>query len=306
MVGMGSIGIQHTRNLALLLEEQGDSFQIDALRTRGNPLPDDVQGLITDTYSSFDTLPCDYDVVFLNSPTSLHFVHLRNAIDHSRHIFVEKPVFDRTDHPWQDLPLHKESVYYVACPLRYHSVIKHIKGIIESQRVFSARSICSSYLPDWRPDADYRECYSSRVDQGGGVRKDLIHEWDYLCYLFGMPSAIHQFHGTFSDLEISSEDLAVYIAKYPDKLVSIHLDYFGRANRREIEIYTDDDVIIGDLISHTVRYMRKNQVLALSQKTTDMQQAELMDFLAMISGEIPNHNTIKNAVSTLQIALGDM
>jgi len=306
MVGMGSIGVQHTRNLTFLLKEKNIGFQIDTLRTQGKSLPDDINELILSVYSSFDDLPFDYDIIFLNTPTNLHFEHLKSAINHARHIFIEKPLFDRLDYPWQNLPLRGDGVYYVACPLRYSGVINYIKDIVESERIFSARSICSSYLPDWRPGTDYRKCYSARADQGGGVRIDLIHEWDYLCYLFGTPNRIQQFFGTYSDLEITSEDLAIYIAEYSNKLVSLHLDYFGRAKRREIELYTANDVIIGDLYSQNIHYVKEDRIISLPQSREEMQQAELNTFLDMIQGRIENHNTIANAVNTLRITLGDV
>jgi len=306
MVGMGSIGIQHTKNLSLILNEQGIDFQTDALRTQRKPLTDDVNELLANIYSSFDELPYGYDIIFLNTPTNLHFEHLKSAIKHTRHIFIEKPVFDRLDYSWQGLPWHGDGVYYVACPLRYNSVINYMKNIVESQRIFSVRSICSSYLPDWRPGIDYRRCYSAKAEQGGGVRIDLIHEWDYLCYLFGTPEKIQQFYGTYSDLEITSEDLALYIAEYPDKLISLHLDYFGRAKRREIELYTADDVITGDLYGQTIRYTNENRIISLPQSREEMQQAELRAFLDMVQGKINNHNTITNAINTLRITLGDV
>ncbi len=39
-------------------------------------------------------------------------------------------------------------------------------------------SAAQSWLPDWRPDRDYRESYSARLDEGG-VLRDLVHEIDY-------------------------------------------------------------------------------------------------------------------------------
>ena len=304
MVGMGSIGMQHTRNLSCLLNRKGISFQIDALRMLNKPLPDDVKGMVSYVYRSFDALPCNYDIIFLNTPTSLHFEHLTLVLNHAQHIFIEKPVFDKFDYPWRDLPWHKNGVYYVACPLRYHSVINYLVTLVKSLRIFSVRSICSSYLPDWRPGQDYRKIYSARSDQGGGVRIDLIHEWDYLCYLFGRPASLQHFFGTFSDLEISSEDLAVYIAQYPDKIVSLHLDYFGRTKRREIELFTSEDVIICDLYNQTVRFTNKDETVSLPQSRAEMQQAELFAFLSMMSGKIANHNTISDAIETLRITLG--
>ena len=73
----------------------------------------------------------------------------------------------------------------------------------------SARVICSSYLPDWRPGVDYRTVYSAHKALGGGVTIDLIHEWDYLVDLFGVPQKLYNFKGTYSDLEIDSDDLSV-------------------------------------------------------------------------------------------------
>ena len=71
-----------------------------------------------------------------------------------------------------------------------------------------------------------------------GVSIDLIHEWDYLTWLFGFPDEVCNFRGKYSDLEIDSDDHSVYIAKYPDKQISLSLDYFGRIERREIELST--------------------------------------------------------------------
>ena len=48
--------------------------------------------------------------------------------------------------------------------------------------------------------------------------------WD----LFGMPLETFHFKGTYSDLEIDSDDLSVYIARYENMLAEVHLDYFGR------------------------------------------------------------------------------
>lgn len=75
---------------------------------------------------------------------------------------------------------------------------------------------------------DYRTVYSAHKDMGGGVTIDLIHEWDYLVELFGKPEKMYNFKGTYSHLEIDSDDLSVYIAQYPTLLCEVHLDYFGR------------------------------------------------------------------------------
>jgi predicted dehydrogenase len=304
-IGLGSIGKQHAHNLAHVLQERGESFRFDALRTLGGDLPQETAALFQNEYSSFDVLPRDYDVLFITNPTSLHFDVIRRALEHTKHMFIEKPVFDHTGYPWQSLPWREGGVYYVACPLRYHKTISYMKQLVTQQKVYSARCICSSYLPDWRPDIDYRQCYSARAELGGGVRIDLIHEWDYLNYLFGVPDVIEEFHGTFSELEITSEDIAVYIAKYPGKLLSLHLDYFGRARRREIEVFLENDVVVGDLYEQKVSFLHSGKRVELPQTRLEMQQDELRAFLDMVAGAHPNTNTVEDAVRTLNITLGE-
>ena len=79
----------------------------------------------------------------------------------------------------------------------------------------SVRAMCSSYLPEWRPGVDWKKCYSAHADMGGGVDIDLIHEWDYLTYLFGFPHNVYSIRGQFSDVTADSCDNAIYIGEYP-------------------------------------------------------------------------------------------
>ena len=90
------------------------------------------------------------------------------------------------------------------------------------------------------------------ITLGGGVTIDLIHEWDYLVDLFGVPQQLYNFKGTYSDLEIDSDDLSVYIAKYPTLLAEVHLDYFGRGYRRSIELFCRDGSYLADFGAGTL------------------------------------------------------
>ena len=79
---------------------------------------------------------------------------------------------------------------------RPHALVRHDAGpqeALPALSVYSARVLCSSYLPGWRPGVDYRTVYSAHKDMGGGVTIDLIHEWDYLVELFGKPEKMYNF-----------------------------------------------------------------------------------------------------------------
>jgi predicted dehydrogenase len=302
MVGLGSIGKRHLKNLYSILSEKNIRFYIDALRSQ-KKVETNITELLHKVYYSYDDLPGDYDIAFITNPTNLHYDTIQKMLPRARHLFIEKPVFDGINYDIRQLELKNNGVYYVACPLRYSSVIKYLKEYVSTHKIYSVRCLCSSYLPDWRPGVDYRQSYSAKADAGGGVRIDLIHEWDYLQYLFGKPLNITEYHGIYSHLEITSDDTAVYIARYTDKLVSLHLDYYGRVNRREIELYLEDDVVLGDLINKNIRFLKSGEIINLPQDRDAMQKSEIDHFFNIVNGQSKNDNDIYTAFETLNLAL---
>lgn len=223
-IGVGSIAKRHIRNLHAICDDKEIQVTVDAFRRT----PEAIDG-IENIYCSSTNVPGDYDAIFITNPTELHLQTLKQCHDKGKHFFIEKPVVSLSQ--IEDAKLFQtrdDSVYYVACPLRYNAVIQWIRNNIDPSDVISIRSISSSYLPDWRLGQDYRDTYSAHKNLGGGVSIDLIHEWDYLTYLFGWPKTVYSLVGKKSDLEIDSDDYAIYIAEFEDKVAELHLDYFGR------------------------------------------------------------------------------
>ena len=302
-IGLGSIAARHIKNLKDIF---GEEIEIDVLRSgNGRPLDEPMQSMIEQVYYDYDSLPKDYDVMFVTNPTRLHYETLQKIQDNAKHFFIEKPVFETGREDIEGLQLKKDSVYYVACPLRYTNVIQYLKENIDFNQVYSMRCISSSYLPDWRPGIDYRNTYSAKKELGGGVSIDLIHEWDYICYLAGQPQKVHNFIGRKSNLEIDSDDLAVYIAEYPDKYVELHLDYLGRKTIRKIELFAKDDSIEVDLLEQKIVYRKENRIIDLNEDRDSYQKKELLHFIDMVDGKCANDNTIERACGTLRIARGE-
>lgn len=301
-IGLGSIGKRHLRNIADILFEKNIDYSIDALRSRHLQLPADTELLIAQTYSDLSQITENYDITFICNPTHLHFQTIESILPITKHIFIEKPVFESLNVDYQRLPLQKDSIYYVACPLRYTGVLQYIKTYCTTKKVIAVRAMCSTYLPDWRPGIDYRKTYSAHANQGGGVSIDLIHEWDYLTWLFGFPTKVFNIKGKYSSLEIDSEDLSLYIAKYEDKQISLWLDYFGRIERREFELYLEDEIISADIRNQKVRFLKSGNELIFNEPRDTYQKKELNHFLEIINGQTKNDNTIEQAVKVLAIA----
>lgn len=304
-VGLGSIGTRHLRNFKFIMAEENKTVEIHALRESTRELAQDVKELIDKEIHKAEELDKEYDIVFITNPTHLHYSTLNLFKDKAKHVFMEKPVFDKSSY---DLEGFKErmnqGVYYVAAPLRYKSVIQELKEIIKGEEVYSARVICSSYLPDWRPNVDYRTVYSAFKEQGGGVSIDCIHELDYIINLFGYPEKTFNIRGKYSNLEINSDDLSIYVLKYADKVIELHLDYFGRERKREIEIFTAERTITGDLVKNEIRFS-KGDNLIFTEEANDMYIREIKYFLSMIDKAIKNDNDIIHANEVLRLAEGE-
>jgi hypothetical protein len=120
-----------------------------------------------------------------------------------------------------------------------------------------------------------------------------------------MPQSIECIHGKYSELEINSEDTALYLAQYIDKTLELHLDYYGRAERREVEFYTPDDVIIGDFIRKEVRWLKCGKVIPFIEDSNDCYLAEIEYFLKMCLGlEGVNRNSVDHALKILRLTEG--
>lgn len=306
-VGIGSIARRHVKNVLRYLQQREIPYQIDAIRSgHGIPIPDDIKAHIKSTYIDSDQIPDDYDIMFITTPTALHFETIKRYSRSARALFIEKPVFDRTTIDIQSLLLQSDRYYYVACPLRYTNVVQFIRENVDPRSVFAVRAICSSYLPDWRPGLDYRNTYSAKKSLGGGVSIDLIHEMDYLIYLFGFPERMMCMQSKVSDLEIDSDDFSAYVGRSKETMIELHLDYFGRHPQRQFELFTKDDVIVADLLKSEVRFIKNERTISLPEERNDYQLREIEHFFSIIDGKTINDNDICMALKTLSIAKGGM
>lgn len=134
---------------------------------------------------------------------------------------------------------------------------------------------------------------------------DLIHEWDYIHYLAGSPIRVKNMIRKKSNLEIDSDDIAVYIAEYEDKIVELHLDYFGREPVRRIELFTADDTIAVDLLCQRIKWMRAGKMIEFPKDRNEYQKRELEHFLDIACGKSGNDNPLDVACKVLRIARGE-
>lgn len=302
-VGVGSIAKRHIYNIKNFLNDF--DVTIDAYRSNKRVLDSDIEKYIDNQYFAYDDVPKDYDAIFITNPTKFHYDTLVQFKDNADSFFIEKPIVDISDMN-KDFTDFDSKNCYVACPIRHGNVIKYLKEHLELKEINSIRCICSTYLPEWHPDEDYRNSYSAKKELGGGVSIDLIHEWDYLTCLFGKPDEIFSILDKVSNLEIDTEDIAIYIAKYENYLLELHLDYFGRYPMREIMIFQNDETIIADILNNKIIFKNRGKIFGFSEERNDFQVEELKYFFKLINNEVENINDIENALDVMKLTQGEL
>lgn len=254
--GLGSIGKRHLR----LLKKKYD-YEIYAYRTKKTDSYPDIKCF----YDIEEALKIKPDIVFISNPTHLHLktasICLREGI---RNIFIEKPLsntIESIESFFKEFKNH-QFLMYVGYNMRFNPVLKRLKQIVEINKdnIYYAHTFCGSYLPNWRPGKDYRNLYSAKDNEGGGVILDLSHEFDYNQWLFGEIKTINGRYGKISNLEIDSEDFCDITVKFKsDMIASIHLDYFSHYPKRKIHVLTSDEEIIADLIKNELIIKNNNK-----------------------------------------------
>ena len=303
-VGLGSIGTRHLKNLHAVAAQR--TFR--CARGRFAPRPVRFRRKRARCWRA-NSHPCPNTPAMMrrSSRTRRTCISGCYKICGAKRIlfFIEKPIFERTDRALADC-LAPGQKAYVAAPMRWCGTMLALKKALPALSVYSARVLCSSYLPGWRPGVDYRTVYSAHKDMGGGVTIDLIHEWDYLVELFGKPEKMYNFKGTYSHLEIDSDDLSVYIAQYPTLLCEVHLDYFGREYRRSIELLCKNGTVTADFGAGTLT-LEDGTVQNYAEPVNERYLREMAYFLDYAqSGAGPSVNTPETALDVLKLTLGEL
>lgn len=292
VVGCGSIGERHIRNLCLL------GYEVRACDPRADRRQRIVQayGLTgcEQIEEAFDPHP---DGVLICTPPSIHISQATLAIGQGIPVFVEKPLahdLNGLDRFLDDVAASRVPVL-VGCNLRFLESLRMVKRLAESGevgRLLSVRAEFGFYLPFWHLREDYRTGYSARADLGGGIILDAIHEIDLACWFLGEVESVFAMAAHLSGLEIDTEDTAKILLRFTDgTLADLHLDYLRRTFRRSLTLLGEDGVLEWDYARQTVQLYGKDAYRStLYEETVNydpnvMYLRELEHFVACIRGE---------------------
>jgi len=302
LTGLGSIGERHCR----LLEKRPEVTDIVAYRR-------EVTGTV-DGVSEFDDLDealhTDPDVAFVTNPTHLHIDTATRCARAGCNLFVEKPLSHTHEGVGElcEVVEANDLVTMVGCQLRFTPLLERIHDVLSRRQygsVLSFEAYSGSYLPDWRPEQDYRESYSADPAVGGGVVLDLIHELDYSHWLLGPFDDVCGRLANVSSLEIDSEDIAVMTLVGSNVVGTLHLDYCRPTPRRMLEIVCEDGVLTANLLDRTLTVDTADgtRTERFDYSRDDVFDRQLDHFLAAIRNGEPARNPIQEAKDVLTLAL---
>ncbi len=251
LIGTGAIGQRHLRHLRELAPNGTYTFLRRDHVARGIDATYSPR-IVTDLDEALDLSP---DFAIVASPSAHHVDVLPKLIGANIPLYVEKPiVISRVE---------VEAVHAAlagADPgvprlsgfnFRYLPSLERLRSLIAGGAVgrpVRAHLTAGQWLPDWRPQSDYRESYSAQRALGGGVLFDLIHEIDICRWWFGTPQECRAMIGRFSRLQMDVEDCCTALLGFSGgPLVSIGLDYVARQRLRRYEVIGDEGTAIWDL-----------------------------------------------------------
>jgi predicted dehydrogenase len=301
IIGLGSIAQKHISALRAI----DDNVEIAALRSSGNAIETDG---IRNVFS-LDDVEDDIDFVIISNPTYLHGCTIRDILYLNKPLFIEKPLMHSVKEAEELSGIVRNShvMTYVACNLRFHPVINHLKTFVQDKRINEVNVYCGSYLPEWRTGRDYRLIYSANPSKGGGVHLDLIHEIDYAYWLFGKPEKVSSTFSNASSLEIEAIDYANYCLSYKNFSVNIILNYYRRDSKREIEIVGEEATWRADLLNSELKELGSMKTIFSSEKRMIDTYHEQMNYFVncISSGQKPTNNFFE-ALEVLKIALHEV
>lgn len=321
MIGLGSIGQRHLRNIRRLY---GNSVEIIAYRVRGlkTTFSDNMEirdnvNLETEynvkCFSDLDDALAECpDIAFICNVTSSHMECAVRCAEKGCNLFIEKPLSDNIDKidELSELVKEKGLIVFLGFQNRFNPVILKLKEYIENKKIgniISVRAEVGERLSTMHLYEDYRSTYMAQKKLGGGViLNQMIHEIDYLRFLFGSGIVKSAICGEKGLLETDVDDSCDALLQFGDIPVSLHADFYQFPPNRYIHIVGDKGNIRADLINASIDVNigdDSEKIIFDKFKRNDMFISELNSFMECVEKHGIPEITLNDGIESLKIAL---
>jgi predicted dehydrogenase len=313
IAGLGSIGFRHLKNVKIV----EPTAHITVWHLHSKPGSEEQTRGLADAvvYRLEDALDSRPQVAFITGPASCHVESALPMAESGAHLFIEKPLSNVMEGVDELLRACRERrlILMVGYNFRFHRPLQAMREALVEGRIgqpLALRAEVGQFLPDWRPDSDYRQSASARHVLGGGAVLELSHELDYSRWLVGEVGGVVAQVRKVSNLEIDVEDLAEIILKFRNGTIgSVHLDMVQRAPTRSCRVVGTEGTLSWDWADRRVRCytaQRGGWVDLFAEEDPDrnaMYLEELRHFFACVKSQEPPAVTGEDGRRVLEIAL---
>ena len=238
VVGAGSVGRRHARNLAAL---GADVSVVDPRADRRDEAAGEVAVLGGHADLATALTTGGYDAAVIASPTALHVPQALATLAAGLPTLVEKPLAATladgarlADAAAEGPPL------LLGYTWRWWPALRHLRERVHAGDVGEVRHlrcVLSAHLADWHPWERYQDFFMARADLGGGALLDESHWIDLAVWLLGEPTDVTADVARISDLEIDTDDNVDLLLRWPSGTRAwLHLDVHGRPHERSVTV----------------------------------------------------------------------
>ena len=299
IIGNGSIGMRHLQNCLEI-----DAINSISVVSSKDKILVDKQITIYNSIAAAFSNNQKYDSVIVATPTAFH---VENCIDliqlGIKKIYVEKPISNSLINIDEliNLSIKNKVLVFVGFDMRFDLGLNKVKQLIcenEIGNLISFQSEVGQYLPDWRPNENYKEGMSAKVQLGGGVLLDLVHEFDFLAWIVGKITKIYGFNEKINHLDIETEGIAVNIMRTQNGVLGLlSLDYIQKNLARNAKFIGDKGIIKWDYVDSSVKWFSKNKWQEFYYKDFERNDRFKLIIRAFLDS---NFNTFDSRLTTLE------
>ena len=252
------------------------------------------------------------NAVIISNVTSAHASSLMLAMKHKLPVLLEKPVADNLSvleklETEAELKADKVLVGY---DIRFCGALDHLKHLLNSGQlgdIAFASLDAGGYLPNWRPDLDYRDLYSSNRKLGGGVTLDLVHEIDAMLELFGQPTSLTSTLVRKGNLDLDVEDFAQLTFDFKSgPIITMSLDYLRRPFTRKYTLVGSEGTVVWNAQKGTITTYDDSALVGSDTWNEQLPNAfelEMRHFLDVLDGTSLPVVTLNEGIRSARLAL---
>lgn len=296
VIGVGAMGHNHVRVYSRL--HNANLMAVSDL----------MKGTLAEVSKKYNTVGfVDYDnviempeieAVSVCVPTTYHYEVVMSAIEHGKHVLVEKPIaFTLKEARKMVKAAHKAGVKLATGHVeRYNPAVTEAKKLIGENIIGDVVSASAKRVGPFPP----------RISDVGVAIDLAIHEVDVMFYLFnGLAEKIYANVGRKLD-KCKHEDHAEIMLQFPNGIIGmLEANWLTPYKRRQLEITGVEGIISLDYMKQSVEVFGKNaKKVRISHKEPLME--ELDSFLTSIINDTTPLITGEDGINALKGVLAAM